>query len=86
MSDGRFKLARIRLSQIYPMGLEYIRSRRGAMLLEPDGGRTNPVGQIYLTWGQICPTRTACHGFGTQRGPNISGSSDISDLGSNMSN
>jgi hypothetical protein len=50
------------------MGLGYIRSRRGATLLEPDEGQTYQVGRICPTWGRICPTRTACHGSGTQRG------------------
>jgi hypothetical protein len=37
------------------MGLGYIRLGRGDMVLEPDEDRINPVGRIYLTWGQICP-------------------------------
>jgi hypothetical protein len=49
MSDGRSKLARIWLGRIYPMGLGYICSMRGATLLEPDEGQTKLVGQIYLT-------------------------------------
>jgi hypothetical protein len=51
MSDGRFKLARIWLGRLYLMGLRYIQSRRNAIALEPNEGRTNPVGRIY-------PTRT----------------------------
>jgi hypothetical protein len=51
---------RIRLGRIYPMWLRYIHSRKDATLLKPDEGWTNPV-------GRICPTRTACHGSGTQR-------------------
>jgi hypothetical protein len=68
------------LDQICPMGdsswleigwVRYIQSRRGAMALEPDESRTNPVGQIYpsrtttmvlepdeyISSGRIYPTR-----------------------------
>jgi hypothetical protein len=59
MSNGDFKLAQVRLGQIYPTGLEYIQSMVGDTILEPNEARINPVGRIYPTWGRICPTRVA---------------------------
>jgi hypothetical protein len=56
MSDGRFKLARVQLGQIYLMGLRYIRSGRGDTVLKPDEDRINPVGRRYPIWGRICLT------------------------------
>jgi hypothetical protein len=59
-------------AQIYPIKLS-------DMLLEPDGGRINLAGRIYLTWAGCQVSRIRWR-------PDKSGWSDISDLGSDMSN
>jgi hypothetical protein len=38
------------------------------MLLKPDEDRTYPTDQIYPMGDQNCPTRLACHNFGTLPG------------------
>jgi hypothetical protein len=39
-------------------------TRAATTALEPDGGWINLAGQIYPTWGRICPTWPGCQASG----------------------
>jgi hypothetical protein len=36
-------------------------TRVATTALELEGGRINPAGHIYPTWGRICPTWAGCY-------------------------